>query len=74
MSLLGLIPILKDADRDLVFEQGSRSCGGHAARPLESRGTQEAISRRGTYGEQLVAALLRKMQMSVSLKCFDESG
>ncbi len=68
------MPVLEGADRNLVFEQGSRSCSRQAVWTLRSRGTQEAISRRGTHGEQLVAALLSEMQMSMPLKCFDESG
>jgi len=57
-----------------VFEQGSRSSSGYPTRTVFSLRAQEAIRRRGTHAEQLMAARLREMQMSMLLKCFDESG
>ena len=48
--------------------------GRHTVRMLLSRGTQEAISRRCTHGEQLVATLLREMQMPMPVKGFNKGG
>ncbi len=42
-SGLRLLPILERADQDLVFQQGSRSCGGDAARTRFSLRTEEVI-------------------------------
>ncbi len=71
---LRFIPVLEGADGNLVFEQGSRSSSGYPTRTVFSLRAQEAIRRRGTHAEQLIAARLREMQMSMLLKRFDESG
>ena len=60
---LHFIPVLEGTDGNLVFEQRSRPPGGHAVWRLLSRGAQEAIGRRCAHREQLVAALLREVQM-----------
>ena len=71
---LRFIPVLRGADGNLVFEQGSCSRGGHSLRMLLSRGAEKAISCRGAYGEQLVATLLREMQMPMPLQRSDQGG
>ncbi len=71
---LRFIPVLKGTDGNLVFEQGSRSRGGHTMRMLLSRGAEKAISCRGAYGEQLVAVLLCEAQMPMPLQRFNEGG
>ena len=71
---LRFIPVGKRADGDLVFEQGSRSRGRDATRTRFSVRTQEAISGCWTHGEQLLATLLRQMQMPMPLKGVDQRG
>src|SRR5258707_5242042 len=65
---LGLLPLLEGADRDLLLEQGSGTRGGEAALTRCALGTQETIRCGRAHGEQLVPALLRDVEVLMSLK------
>src|ERR1700730_8445726 len=71
---LRFIPVLEGRNGNLVFEEGSSWCGGHAVWDLLPRGMEDTIGHRSTLGEQLIAALLAEMQMSMPLKGLDKGG
>jgi len=62
---LGLVPLLKGANGDLLFEQGSGTRRRKTTLTVCSRPTQEAIGSRGTHGEELAAARVRQMKVSL---------
>jgi hypothetical protein len=64
----GLIPLLERADGNLLLEQGSLLCGGEATLTQATLRTQEAIRRYRTHGKELPAALLRDVEMLMSLQ------
>ncbi len=66
----GLIPFLEGADRNLLLEQGSRSRGGKAMLTSFALRGQQAIGRCCAHGKQLLAALLRDVEVLMSLQCF----
>ena len=65
---LGLIPLLERADRNLLLQERSRSCSGDAAQTQFALGTEEAIRRRCTHGEQLVSTRFCKVEMLMPQK------
>lgn len=71
---LRFIPVLESADRDLVFEEGSCLGSGYPARTALSLGAQEPIRRRCAHREQLAAALLGEVEMSMPHQRFNEGG
>jgi hypothetical protein len=71
---LRLIPLLEGADRDLLFEQRSRSRRGNTALSQFALRTQEAISRCCAHGEQLASARFREVEMLMPLQGFDKRG
>ncbi|HEX6110269.1 MAG TPA: hypothetical protein VFZ02_12725 [Ktedonobacteraceae bacterium] len=58
----GLIPLLEGADRNLLLQQRSRSCGGEVALTQFALRTLEAIRCRSAHGKQLASALLWKRE------------
>src|SRR2546427_11796326 len=71
---LGLLPLLERADRDLLLEQRSRSCGGDAMQPQFALRGQQAIRCRRAHGKQLASALLCQVEVLIPLQCFNERG
>ncbi len=69
---LHFIPVGKRADGNLVSVQGSRPRGRDAMRSRFSLRAEEAIGGCWTHGEQLLATLLREMQMSMTLQGVDQ--
>jgi hypothetical protein len=64
----GLIPIVKGAHRDLLFEQRSRS-GGRDAMPLLSAiRLQNPVRSRRTHREELPPTFFAQLQMSMSFQ------
>ena len=62
------------ADRNLLFEERSRSRGGEAAQPQFLMGTQEAIRCRCAHGKQLASALLGEVEMLIPFQGVDQGG
>jgi hypothetical protein len=64
----GLLPLLEGADGNLLLEQGSRSRGGKAALTLFALRGQQAIRRSCAHGKQLLATLLRDLEVLMPLQ------
>jgi hypothetical protein len=71
---LRLIPVPEGANGDLVFQQGSRSRRGKAARTCFAVRVQEAICRGCTHREEVAPALFAEMEMPMPLQYFDKRG
>lgn len=69
---LGLLPLLERTDRDLLFEQRSRSRRGEAMTIHFALRTQQAICRRCAHGEKLAAALLSEVEVLMPLQRLNE--
>jgi hypothetical protein len=69
---LGFIPLLEGTDGDLLFEQGSRTCGGDAMRALSSMRTQEAISRGSAHREELATTSIGQVKVPMPLQGLDQ--
>ena len=72
-SWFRFVPILKGADRDLLFEQGSRTGRGNALSLLLAVRLQKPISRRPAHGEELAPALFIQGEVSMSLQRLHQS-
>src|SRR5258708_10060864 len=64
----GLLPLLEGAHWDLLFEQRSGSRCGEAALSQLALTSQEAIGCRCAHREKLISALLRQVEMLISLQ------
>ena len=71
---LSLIPVLKGADWDLVFQERPRACRRNTAKYQSSFSLrrQQAIRRCRTHGEQLVPTFFGDVQMFMPLQRFDQ--
>src|SRR5205823_8945679 len=65
-----LIPLLERANRNLLFEQSSRTRGGDAINTSSSLWPQEAICRSGTHREELGAASVGQRELALRLQGF----